>query len=252
MGNYLYYDHKKKVLSNTCIICFPYAGGNANIFRKYCEICPELLILPVELPGHGRRYKEKFAMDYRTMAVEIAKEINDKMIGFSIYLYGHSLGSILAYEVAYCLEKTYGIIPKLLIVSGRNAPFVPEVSTFKTSMGDDALLDELRRYDFMPPEILENKDFLKYYIPVVKSDYQLGERYCFVEHQKLSMPIWFHFGDEDIDINFNEIDSWEDVTSNNVTKKVFSGKHFFMFEDDSTYFDQLFIDVYNYEQQIGG
>ena len=222
-----------------CVICIYHAGGNGNVFYRFMHISEKILVAPVELPGHGRRAKEPCGESFVKMAKSIAKEVSQRFSNRKLYIYGHSLGTILAYEVCKCLEKSYDIFPKLLIVSGRNAPFDRDLSTFKTSMGEQMLIEEMRRYQFMPETLLENKGFMDYFLPITMNDYKMGEDYLYDDSEKILTPIFLNYGDCDIEIVPERLDLWKDVTKGSFHKKVYSGGHFFMFDKESTYFEDL-------------
>lgn len=223
-----------------CLICMHYAGGNANVFQRYINLNKEIFVAPIELPGHGRRIKENLPTDMKEEAANIAREIVQRFYTEKLYLYGHSIGTILIYEVCRCLEESYDIFPKQLIVSGRNAPFEEEPSEFRSYMGREEMIREMKRYGFMTDDLLDNEMFLKYFTPLILSDYRLGEQYKYDGSYRISTPVSFHYGDRDVEIIQERADSWKNVTRGAFSRKVFQGNHFFMFDKDSDYFEKLF------------
>lgn len=226
-------------LNRPCLICLHHAGGNASVFNRLLRIDADVLAVPVELPGHGRRMNEKAYKDMKQAAADLAAETAKIFKGREIFIFGHSMGSVIAYELCKALESTHGIFPKMLILSGRNGPSDTDIHGFRYYMGEQALLEEMKRYGFMSPKLLENKEFMKSFIPVTMSDYYMIEQYEYAESEKLHTPIMLCYGEKDPDIDPEKADSWASITNGSFKKKIYPGNHFYMFEDGSTFFDEL-------------
>lgn len=223
-----------------CLICLHHAGGNASVFNRLLRIDPHVLALPVELPGHGRRNKEELCSDLKCIAADLANDISKEFCGCEIFIYGHSFGSLVAFELCRELETKYGIFPKELIVSGRDAPCYRELKGFDhNKMTEKELLEEMRSYGYMPEILLNNCEFMKSFVPMALSDYYMIGGYEYEQGEKLHAPIHLNYGDEDRDIVPEKADDWGRLTTGGFSKKVYHGDHFFMFNSDSTYFEEL-------------
>lgn len=237
MSNYI--DKTKLDLSgnNPIVFCFHYAGGNARVFSDWSK-CRLVNFVPIELPGHGRRIREKLQNNIFVLSREIAEEISVLMkkqhSGRKLSLFGHSLGAIMAFNVACTLIKNYGLSPACLQVAGRHAPQDEDPSEYRTSMGMDILAEELGRLGHTPAELLGNADFRDFFMPVIYSDYQISESYRYND-QKLSVPIFAYCGNGDTEANEEEMKHWAFVTSGKFRLKSYEGDHFFIFNDKEAF-----------------
>ncbi len=223
--------------ANPIVFCFHYAGGSARVFQDWKK-CSLVNYIPIELPGHGRRIIERIQNDLTSLSGDIAEEINKLMHKYSknmkFAFFGHSLGAIIAFNVACELSSRYDRAPSALLVAGRHAPQDEDPSPYRTDMGVDVLKDEMRRLGHTPPELLDNKEFADFIMPVIYGDYQLSESYRY-NYQKLQMPIYAYCGEEDTEANEEEMKHWADVTYGDFKLKAYGGDHFFIFDKKKSF-----------------
>lgn len=217
------------------VFCFNHAGGNAMAYQKWTSD-ETVDFVPAELPGHGVRISETRLEDIKDVSRQFAKEIAEMMafkknVEFSVF--GHSLGAIIAFNVVHRLEKKYMLSPACLQVAGREAPQEEDPSSYRTSMGKEALLEELVKYGATPTELLENKEYMdEYILPIMFSDYKISESFEYT-NQKVSAPIIAYYGREDMAAGGKVMAEWEKVTTGKFSMKGFDGGHFFVLENDS-------------------
>jgi surfactin synthase thioesterase subunit len=156
-------EHKK-------IFCFHHAGGSASVYRKWTLEKKNMNFVCVELPGKGTRRREPFVGDFKKLLEPLCASIIKVTQGKPFILFGHSMGAAMAFYVADYLQSKYNVRPEKLIAAGRQAPQDEDPSEFKTYMGDDALIRELKKYNATPKEILENKELLQFILPEVRKD----------------------------------------------------------------------------------
>ena len=104
------------------LICFPPAGIGAAIFRNWAsELLGGLEVCAVQLPGRTIRLGEP-AM---TSIPRLVKAITDavaKLPERKFVFFGHSMGAVLASEVARRLMTLSLPLPSHLIISARRPP----------------------------------------------------------------------------------------------------------------------------------
>lgn len=94
-------EEEKEVI----LFCFPYAGGGASVFRTWQEkIGKDIKIIPAHYPGHEERIMEKPFESMEDLVLNIYKEISE-LKEQPFYLFGHSVGSRVAYELAAKCEE---------------------------------------------------------------------------------------------------------------------------------------------------
>lgn len=91
--------------SRARIIAFPFAGGSG---ASYADIARELgdafAFTTLSLPGRGATQHIPFYDDWPSLVDDLAAEVARLDDGTPFFLFGHSLGALLAYEVARTLE----------------------------------------------------------------------------------------------------------------------------------------------------
>ena len=222
------------------LFCFHHAGGNAGQLRSWSGVQNEIAVVPVEYAGHGCRMRERFNQTIQEIAQEIAQAISRECQFRKVYIYGHSLGSLIAFEAVKCLERS-GISVGGLAVAGRGAPFEQDLSRFRSWMGRDALLTEMRRLGGMDPQLLENKEFMDYFAPIILMDYALHEAYCY-DNSPIRAPIIAHCAEMDVDTSPQQMKEWKRVTKGLFNFRMFQGGHFFVLESE-TYLSALLQDI---------
>jgi surfactin synthase thioesterase subunit len=224
------------------VFCFNHAGGSASSFVKWFNSNYGVDFIPVEMPGRGRRLGEYCVEDIGLIADEMAYVINKNTTDISFAFFGHSLGAIVAFKTACLMKEYFGKTPVKLIIAGREAPHMKIVSKFRTSMGVNALIEELRRNCATPEDILNNKEAIDFFAPIFMSDYKMDEnfRYC---GEKLNIPITAHSGSMDHDADKKIMEKWSEVTDNLFRIKEFDGKHFFVHDMGEEYIEEVVREV---------
>src|SRR5438094_1120625 len=122
--------------SRVRLVCFPHAGGSASYYHAMSQaLAPSVEVLAVQYPGRQDRYGEPFVTDIRALAdrvVESLRPWTDRPFAF----FGHSMGSIVAFEAARRLQERGGAGPCRLFASSHRAPSQTRPGT--VHRGDDA------------------------------------------------------------------------------------------------------------------
>src|SRR5262245_9466652 len=123
----------------TVVYCLPCAGAAASIYRAWRESAPPRLeIVPVELPGRGRRFREAAFTEVAPLLAELAPQIERDAGERPTAVFGHSMGAVIAFELARAL----GPRVRRLFVSGSSAPHLRIVKE-RSSLSDEELKREL-------------------------------------------------------------------------------------------------------------
>ncbi len=216
------------------IFCFHHAGGTAATYRPWTVKREEAMIACVELPGKGTRRNERFIFEFSDMLPELAQNIVQFAREKKIILFGHSMGAAMAFYVTDYLYKMFGKKCEKLIVSGRQAPYQENPFEFKTYMGDDALVNELVRYNATPKAVLENQELLDFILPGLRQDYILNETLHY-HGEILNVPIAAHAGTGDYEANAEIMGLWSEVTTRPFCLEEFCGSHFFVTDMGEAY-----------------
>ncbi|MET9971548.1 alpha/beta fold hydrolase, partial [Streptomyces sp. NPDC006356] len=141
----------------------------------------------------------------------------------------HSMGAVVAFEVARRLQAQGRPGPDALVVSGRRAPTLRRDES--VHQRDDAgLVEELRFLGGSQNEALTDPEILRMALPVVRADYRAVETYTYSPGPRLACPITALVGDDDPKVSVTEADAWREQTTAGFDLHVFSGGHFFLAE----------------------
>lgn len=213
------------------LFCFPYAGGGASIYRLWPRGLPaDVEVVGVQPPGRESRWRDEAFRHVAPMADDALASLEahlDRPFAF----FGHSMGAILAFEVARRLTRRGGVTPEHLIVSGRPAPTVAEVHPPIHDLPRDEFIAEIRRYSGTPEEVLQNDELMSLLEPVLRADFTVSETY---EHDpdgpRLSMPLTVLGGTDDPDVPVESLEPWSEQTSGPFRAHIIQGGHFFVNE----------------------
>lgn len=209
------------------LFCFPPAGGGTVAFRAWAPLAaPGVEISAVLLPGREARSAEALIHDIEELAYQVAGAI----VPFAtepFALFGHSLGALLAYEVARKLDSD-GCPPKHLFVSGHQAPAVPSRRAPIAHLPDAAFIQGLIDLGGTPPEILQAPDLLALLTPMLRADFALAEHYVAPSGPRLPFPVTALGGTEDPWVDAAGLDGWRDVTAATFARVMLPGGHFYL------------------------
>src|ERR1700750_1830986 len=92
------------------LICFPFAGAGASFFRPWAKaMADSVVITAVQLPGRENRFAEEPYTSVEQAIGSLEPELDALANGTDdILIFGHSLGAVLAYELALRLSHLRG------------------------------------------------------------------------------------------------------------------------------------------------
>jgi medium-chain acyl-[acyl-carrier-protein] hydrolase len=210
------------------LFCFAHAGGGPSFFRPWCApLAPEIVMRRVLLPGREARLGEP---PFRHIAelVEPLCTALEPYLNQPYALFGHSMGAVVAYEVARRFSGPSGEGPACLIVSGRRAPGLPSNRPRVSGLPDDEFLAEVGRLNGMPAEVLNEPDLLDMLLPTLRADYELAETYHQLPGDRLDCPVVAYMSTADPEVEYTEVLAWREGTTGEFTMRVFRGDHFYL------------------------
>ena len=124
----VYYGNMKKIK----LFCFPHSGGSASNFHAWKKYVDTHIIdlHPMELPGRGKRFGEKFCLTMPEAMDDIYKKIKDDISKGPYAFFGHSVGSLLACELAHRIIKNGDNDPVHIFFSGHTPGDIEDTACF--------------------------------------------------------------------------------------------------------------------------
>jgi len=213
------------------LVCFPYAGGAALAYRTWeAKLAPNIEVCAVELPGRGRRLREPAHRRLHTLVPALTEAVATVLDGRPFAFFGHSMGALLAFEVAHRLRRAGAELPRVLFLSargmrGRDAPI--------HHLPQEQLIARLRHYGGTPTEVLESPELMELVLPTVRADFEiaLGEGSDATE-EPLPIPIEAMGGADDSHVPTSDLDAWAERTTSEFRSTVFPGGHFYQREQE--------------------
>ncbi|HTU45289.1 MAG TPA: alpha/beta fold hydrolase [Bryobacteraceae bacterium] len=211
------------------VFCFPYAGGSAQEFSPWTKYRSEHLeLVPVEIPGRGRRFGEESHRSLKTLVPALAREIQTATDGLFAF-FGHSMGALLVFELCRFMRQSGATLPVCLFISGSKAPhlaYIPPASRWYNSALPE-FVGHLRSYAGCPPEMLENPELMEVVLPYLRADLGIAQSYEFHSGDPLPIPICAFGGDCDPHVSIEDVQAWLHHTTSNFHCTILPGDHFF-------------------------
>ena len=210
------------------IFLLPYGGGSASSYRSYVARFPRAIgrVVPVEVPGRGKRSHEKPAKSIPECAALALQEIGAPSEGD--ILHGHCMGALLAFEAIKLIEASGKQPPSFLVVSGRNAPrHVSDWLRRVPELDDRGLFTELQELGGVPKGL--SFAMAQHFFTVLRNDQAMFRAYDPGE-ARISVPILALAGRDDRMTNAAALAEWERYTSKSLSIDWLDGAHYFILE----------------------
>ncbi|MDR4461478.1 MAG: alpha/beta fold hydrolase [Nitrospirales bacterium] len=218
---------KCRQTSGIRLLCFPYAGGGPSVFRGWPQyLSTDIELCAVQLPGRESRMKEAPIGELRRVVVELAEALAPSL-DRPVALFGHSIGGLIAFELAREMRRRFAIEPVHLFVSGCSAPQIYDNDPL-FDLPEDEFLDRMRRFNGTPREVLEHPEMMQLVLPALRADFSLRDTYRYVAEPPLRCAISVFGGTEDVGVGKERLEPWKAQTSKWFQLCLFQGDHFFL------------------------
>jgi pyochelin biosynthesis protein PchC len=214
------------------LVCLPHAGGGASFYRTWLTLLPpDVELLAVQYPGREDRWSDPMTdrMDELVSAIadDLAAELDRPYA-----LFGHSMGSAVAWELAHALPNRGARPPRRLFASGREAPGTARPGQIH-QQSDDVLCAELERLGGTHRDVFADPELRAAVLGYVRNDYRLIETYQPRPSQRarLDCPITVLTGAADAEFDGRRADGtggWAPLTTGSTQVHTLPGGHFYL------------------------
>lgn len=213
------------------LLCLPPGGGSARLFKEWARLLPEGLgVAALELPGHGGRLAEPPAARFEDAVAELV-DAATPLLERPVMLFGHSMGAVLALDLAYELRARRGWSPVALVVAASEPPGQQSASETSSEASDEELVTWLRGLGGMSEELLASREFLDELLPALRADLDLVERRTPRAEPPLGCPLHVYLGEQDPTVEGPVAERrWATHTTRAQPPRTFPGGHFFVQE----------------------
>lgn len=210
------------------LFCLPYAGGGSTIFYRWSEyVSPAIEVCSVQLPGREGR----LTMTPYTSMRPLVQAVRDAILPFldrPYALFGHSLGALIAFELARDLRACGAPRPLSLLVSAAGAPHVARAADTLHALSDEELIRQLSLLQGTRQEILQHPEVTQLLLPTIRADLQVFETYTYKAGPPLPCPIAVFGGNDDEQVSLSGLENWHRHTSAAFSLAMLPGDHFFI------------------------
>lgn len=217
--------------SKPTIFCFPFMGGSSTAFKPISQyINGKANIVSIDPPGHGT-VNGKLICDIDDI-VDIYYEGIIKHLTKDFYMFGHSLGGIIAYLLSVKLEKN-GFSPKGIFISGTPAPNVilKEIEEDNSDLTYEEIKEYLMELGGKHSELAKsNSIFLYSYMKVIRADYKVFKSLKTANGLFLKSPSYIIFSEDDEYVSSEKMSCWINFCNKLEFIKV-EGRHNYIIEE---------------------
>jgi surfactin synthase thioesterase subunit len=223
---------------------FPHAGGSPQYYISFAKVfTSDVKRIAIQYPGRGGVHDLAAFTSIPALAdrvIETITRLDDGRIAF----FGHSMGGLLAFEVARRLEAAGNPIAALFVSAcaapGRSGyDYIPE--------SDRGLLSVVSELTGASPEFIENEEFAAKILPTLRGFRAIIDYEC-PPDATLSCPIFAYLGDDDEIATYEKVAPWAERTTSNFTARVFRGHHFYI----NDHLTELVSDIEGKLSSLGG
>ncbi|NGO69523.1 thioesterase II family protein [Streptomyces boncukensis] len=208
------------------LVCCPHAGGSASAyFSLSAALSGTADVLIAQYPGRQDRIGEAPLEDIGQLADQLAEALAPWQER-PLALFGHSMGSVVAYETALRLERS-GHGPVGLIVSGRAAPSVRQDRGIHR-LDDAGIAAQLAELAGTPQALFEDPELLETVLPPVRADFRAVETYQDLSGGAVGCPLSAYCGRDDTDVPRDGFLAWGGHTTAAFRTELFEGGHFYL------------------------
>ncbi|MEU6479274.1 alpha/beta fold hydrolase [Streptomyces sp. NPDC047017] len=220
------------------LVCFPHAGGSASFYFPVAgALTPAVDVLVVQYPGRQERRREPLIDNVPELADRAFEELRH-YTDRPLYLFGHSMGATVAFEITRRFAAAGLPAPARLFASARRAPSRTRDDRVHTR-DDEGVIRELRRLSGTDARVLGNEEIMRMALPAIRNDYKAVETYRAAADARIDSPVTVLTGDSDPNTTLDEARAWAGHTTAGCEVQVFPGGHFYLVDQQRAVLDAI-------------
>jgi surfactin synthase thioesterase subunit len=235
------------------IYCFPHAGGSPRSFLDWQEdLLDDAEIVAICRPGREHRAAEPAPtigeyIDGAAAAISAAARTDHR----PVYLFGHSLGALVAFEVARKLARDGETIPHHFVASGCAAPTLLPSARVKdiARLSGREFAEAVGFFGGLSAEVTADDEMRELLLPGVIADFRMAVGYRYIRGTLLDIPGTIVIGRDDPHVREEAAGPWADEFVEPVYRHWVSGGHFY-FDDRPETIIEILAQVVRADQHV--
>ncbi|MFN3429733.1 MAG: thioesterase II family protein [Candidatus Sericytochromatia bacterium] len=210
------------------LFCLPFAGGGATMYRRWAEgLPPAIEVVPIQPPGRENRMNETPHDRLAPLVAELATAIAPRL-DRPYAIFGHSLGALVAFELARRLVRDGAPAPAHLFVSAFRSPERESAFAPMHALSDADFVAALRDLGGTPEQVLDHAGLMAIFLPLLRADLAVVETHVHQDGPPLPCPITALTGTTDPRATEAAMAGWRHHTAAGFTQRLVPGGHFFL------------------------
>jgi surfactin synthase thioesterase subunit len=219
---------KRGVNGGTRLICFPHAGGSASFFHDWGRLLPAgVELLAVRYPGREDRILDPLPGTMEDLAGPLTQACST-LDSMPLAFFGHSMGAVVAHEVAQRVESLMAGRLVALFVSGCAGPAVDKSHRDPSTLSDEDLVEDIQMLGGTNPAVLANPELKQLFLLALRTDYQLVTNHFISPAGVIQAPMISYYGDQDEKVSEESAAAWSILTKSTFSLRRFNGGHFYL------------------------
>jgi surfactin synthase thioesterase subunit len=221
------------------LVMAPHAGGAPSSLRTLAGLLdPRIDVLAAYLPGRERRFAEPARPSLSEYVPELAAAVGE-LAEPPYALFGHSMGGLLAFEVARRLAADGRPAPVCLVLSASPAPHRGDWRADRHLWDDARLADWMAHLGGVDPEVRADRELMGILLPTLRADLAACETHVHQAGPALGCPLIVFGGGDDPMVSADVLGEWSRHTRGGARVEILPGGHFYLFDDEQAFADRL-------------
>jgi len=192
------------------VFCFPHAGGSPRLFLGWQPgLGTDAQILAVCRPGREHRAHEPAPtideyIEGATAAIRAVSATDDR----PVYLFGHSLGALVGFEVTRRLAD----LPSLrhFVASGCSAPSLLPSRRVRdiAKLEGKAFAEAIGFFGGLPPDVIADEELQELLLPGLIADFHMAVGYRYRPADPLPVHLSLICGRDDPHVGAAQLEPW--------------------------------------------
>jgi surfactin synthase thioesterase subunit len=210
------------------LFCLHHAGGGALAFARWpLDLPDDIEVCAAQLPGRETRFREPPVTEMDSAVGALATAI-EPLLDRPYALFGHSMGALVALELARELRRRGRPAADVLFAAGCSAPQRIAAARPLHTLDDEEFRRALIAIDAANRAVIEQPELWALFEPLFRADFALCERYRPSDEPPLDSRVIALGGVDDPVAAPDKLDAWRAQTHAGFDRVLFSGGHFFV------------------------